>query len=151
MASCAVSTAGATASPQPTTRNPRMSESNAPERWRIHGERSLYDTRWVRLTLVDVEPPGGERFEHHVVRLFRVAIAAILDDQDRVLMIWRYRFLPDRFGWELPGGIVEEGAGAAEAAARETEGETRWGARTPPRPPLRFQTSGGMGDSPPEL
>src|SRR5260370_30673401 len=106
MASCAVSTAGATASPQPTTGNPRMTDGNAPERWRIHGERSLYDNRWVRLTLVDVEPPGGERFEHHVVRLFRVAVAAILDDQDRVLMIWRYRFLPDPFGSELPGGLL---------------------------------------------
>jgi len=128
-----------------------MSDGNAPERWRIHGERSLYDNRWVRLTLVDVEPPGGERFEHHVVRLFRVAIAAILDDQDRVLMIWRYRFLPDRFGWELPGGIVEAGESAAEAAARETEEETGWRPQTPLRHLLTFQPMVGMVDSPHEL
>ena len=24
-------------------------------------------------------------------------------------MLWRYRFVPGRFGWELPGGIVEKG------------------------------------------
>ena len=32
----------------------------------MHGERSLYDSEWVRLTLVDVELPSGSRFEHHV-------------------------------------------------------------------------------------
>jgi len=34
----------------------------------VHGERTLYDSDWMRLTLVDVELPSGERFEHHVVR-----------------------------------------------------------------------------------
>jgi hypothetical protein len=43
-------------------------------RWKIHGERTVYDNRWVQLVLVDVEPPDGSRFEHHVVRLQRVAI-----------------------------------------------------------------------------
>ncbi len=88
------------------------------EPWQIHGERTVYDNRWVKLSLVDVEPPGVERFEHHVVRLHHVAIAAVLDDQDRVLMLWRYRFVPDSFGWELPGGIVDEGEDAAQAALR---------------------------------
>jgi DNA-binding GntR family transcriptional regulator len=72
------------------------------EPWTIHGERTVYDNRWVRLALVDVEPPGVERFEHHVVRLSRVAVAAVVDEADRVLMLWRYRFVPQRFGWELP-------------------------------------------------
>jgi hypothetical protein len=38
-------------------------------RWRVFGERTLYDNPWVRLVKVDVLPPHGERFEHHVVRL----------------------------------------------------------------------------------
>jgi hypothetical protein len=57
--------------------------------WTIHGERMLYDNPWVRLVLVDVEPPNGERFEHHVVRLGRIAIALVVDDQDQVLTLWR--------------------------------------------------------------
>jgi hypothetical protein len=28
---------------------------------RIHGERTVYDNPWVRLTVVDVEPPGTKR------------------------------------------------------------------------------------------
>jgi DNA-binding transcriptional MocR family regulator len=70
--------------------------------WTIHSSRTLYDTPWVRLDLVDVEPPGTMRFEHHVVRLPRVAIAAVLDEADRVLMLRRYRFVPDRWAWARP-------------------------------------------------
>lgn len=53
----------------------------------------------MKLQLWDVEPPGVERFEHHVVKLRRVAVTAVLDDLDRVLMVWRYRFVPQQFGW----------------------------------------------------
>ena len=42
------------------------------ERWQLHGKRELYDNRWVKLELWDVEPPGVKRFEHHVVTLQRV-------------------------------------------------------------------------------
>lgn len=101
----------------------------------------------MQLALVDVEPPAGKRFEHHVVRLPHVAITSVVDDKGRVLMMWRYRFVPQRFGWELPGGIIEPGEDAADAAAREVEEETGW------RPSglrhlLTFQPMVGMVDSP---
>jgi 8-oxo-dGTP pyrophosphatase MutT (NUDIX family) len=128
-----------------------VTPDRAPEPWRIHGERLVYDNPWVRLALVDVEPPGGERFEHHVVRLSHVAIAAVIDPQDRVLMMWRYRFVPRRFGWELPGGIVEPGESAAETAVREVEEETGWRPTGTLRHLLTFQPMVGMVDSPHEL
>lgn len=118
--------------------------------WSIHGERTVYDNKWVQLSLVDVEPPGVKRFEHHVVRLSRVAIAAVVDDDDRVLMLWRYRFVPQRFGWELPGGIVDGDEDPAATAAREVEEETGW------RPHelhkiTSYQPMVGMVDSPHEI
>jgi 8-oxo-dGTP pyrophosphatase MutT (NUDIX family) len=100
---------------------PDVSESS---RWGIHGERTLYDNEWVRLSLVDVELPDGERFEHHVVTLSPAAIAAVIDDQDRVLLMWRHRFASDTWNWELPGGIVDQGEDPATAAGREVEEET---------------------------
>ncbi len=118
--------------------------------WQVRGERTIYDSKWVRLGLVDVEPPGTARFEHHVVHLFRVAIAVVLDDQDRVLMLWRYRFVPDRWGWELPGGIVESGEDPGTTAAREVEEETGWRPRQL-RHLMTFQPMVGMVDSPHEL
>ncbi|WP_419723268.1 NUDIX hydrolase [Streptosporangium roseum] len=51
--------------------------------------------------------------------LDRAAIAAVADDQNRVLLMWRHRFLADRWGWELPGGLIDVGEDAMATAARE--------------------------------
>jgi 8-oxo-dGTP pyrophosphatase MutT (NUDIX family) len=66
---------------------------------------------------VDVELPDGERFWHHMVRLHRAAMMVLLDDQDRALLLWRHRFVQDLWGWELPGGLIDEGEEPAETAA----------------------------------
>jgi len=120
-------------------------------RWQVHGERTLYDNRWVRLTQVDVEAPDGNRWWHHVVRLQRCAMAVVLDDQDRVLLLWRHRFVPDEFGWELPGGIVEADEDPAVTAHRETVEETGWRPTGPMRHLITFQPMAGMVDSPHEV
>lgn len=47
--------------------------------WRTFGEQIIYDNRWLRLGLVDVEAPNGERWDYHVVHLARIAIALIVN------------------------------------------------------------------------
>ena len=115
-----------------------------------HGERPLYENPWVRLVKVDITPPDGRRFEHHVVRLQRVALSVVLDNEDRVLLLWRYRFAVDAWGWELPGGIVDGVEDPQATAERETLEETGW------RPfglskLLEFQPMPGMVDTPHEI
>lgn len=107
----------------------------------------MYDNFWVRVTLVDIQTPDGKRFEHHVVRLKTVAIAAVLDDEDRVLMLWRYRFATDEWGWELPGGIADAGEDAAVAAGREVLEEIGW-QPGPLEHLFTFQPMPGMVDTP---
>ena len=119
-------------------------------RWKVFGERTIYDNRWVRLNLVDVQDPSGRRFEHHAVRLNRVALAVVRDEQDRVLMLWRHRFITDQWGWELPGGIPDDGEDVAAAAAREVEEETGW--RPAPLEHLvSYQPMPGLVDTPHEV
>jgi 8-oxo-dGDP phosphatase len=76
-------------------------------RWKTFGERTTYESPWVWLGQIDVEQPDGERFWHHAVRLPQAAMMVLVDDQERVLLLSRHRFVQDRWGWELPGGLRE--------------------------------------------
>jgi ADP-ribose pyrophosphatase len=100
--------------------------ANAHGGWQRFGERTVYDSRWVRLGLVGVGAPNGERWDYHVVHLGRIAVALVVDAEDRVLMLWRYRFVTEQWGYELLGGLVDEGEDAAGTAAREAEEESGW-------------------------
>jgi 8-oxo-dGDP phosphatase len=115
-------------------------------RWTVHGERTLYDSEWVRLALVDVEIPGGARFEHHVVRVPRPASGVVVHDADRgVLLLWRHRFITDSWGWEVPAGGVDVGETPEQAAAREVLEETGWRPGTL-RPLATYHPSNGLND-----
>jgi ADP-ribose diphosphatase len=94
--------------------------------WKMFGERLVYDNRWVQVGLADVEAPNGARWEHHVVHLARIAIALIVNDRDEALMLWRYRFITEQWGYELLGGMVDDGEDAAVTAAREAAEESGW-------------------------
>lgn len=97
-------------------------------RWHVHGERSLYESEWVDLRLVDVEVPGGARFDHHVVRAPRPAAGTVVLAADRasVLLLWRHRFITDTWGWEIPAGAADPHEDVADAASREVLEETGW-------------------------
>jgi 8-oxo-dGTP pyrophosphatase MutT (NUDIX family) len=115
-------------------------------RWTVHGERSVYNSDWIRLVLTDVEIPDGERFEHHVVRMPRMAAGAVVHDPDRgVLLLWRHRFITDSWGWEIPAGGIEAGETPEAAALRETVEETGW-RPSGLRPLLRYHPTNGLSD-----
>jgi 8-oxo-dGTP pyrophosphatase MutT (NUDIX family) len=96
-------------------------------RWKVHGQRTLYQSDWVNVEVADVELPDGRRLYHHALRIHRQSVsAAVIDDQGRVLMLWRHRFITDRWGWELPCGWVDLGEDPAEATRREVLEETGW-------------------------
>ncbi|MGE0878119.1 MAG: NUDIX hydrolase [Acidimicrobiia bacterium] len=115
-------------------------------KWTVHGERSLYDSEWIRLTLVDVEIPGSSRFEHHVVRSTQAASGTVVHDPTKgILLIWRHRFISDTWGWEIPAGRLDEDEAPEAAAARETLEETGW-RPGPIAPLLSYYPTIGLSD-----
>ncbi len=115
-----------------------------PGAWQTFGTRTVYDNRWVRLDLVEVQAPNGDRFEHHVVRLDTVAIALLANNRDEVLMLHRHRFAIDAWGYELLGGIVEHGETPAAAAEREAIEESGWRPVGEPTHLASFEPMPGM-------
>lgn len=123
-------------------------------RWQVLGERSLYDSPWVSLHLIDVVQPGGLRYEHHALRQAAPAVACVVTRRSaggvpapgrEVLLLWRHRLVPDCWGWEVPAGRVEAGESLEVAAARETREETGWTV-TDVRHVTGFHPVGGVGD-----
>ena len=105
-----------------------MGEAREPQeltRWTIHGERVVDDSRRGRLSIAQVELPDGVKFEQYVLRMPKSATVAVVRG-DEVLMMWRHRFVIDRWVWELPGGYVDVSEDPAVTAAREVEEETGW-------------------------
>jgi hypothetical protein len=78
--------------------------------WKVHGERLLHDSDTVRLSIADLELTDGTRGDHYVIRIpFEVVSVVVTDGEGRVLLLWRHRFSPDRWGWDVPAGKVAPG------------------------------------------
>lgn len=98
--------------------------------WLHRGETTIYDSAWVRLALADVVMPDGTQVDHHVVRMPRPAAGTIIVRGDRVLMLYRHRFITDTWGWEIPAGAVDAGETIEQGAVREAREESGWSPTT---------------------
>jgi 8-oxo-dGTP pyrophosphatase MutT (NUDIX family) len=93
----------------------------------VHGERSLHESDTVRLALADLELTDGTRGDHYIIRIPFQVVSLVLSDADgRLLLIWRYRFITDKWCWDVPAGKVEDGEAPTDAAARASVDETGW-------------------------
>ncbi|MFC1411052.1 NUDIX hydrolase [Streptacidiphilus sp. N1-12] len=116
--------------------------------WHVYGSRTVYSSPWVELDLVDVEPPGQPRYQHHLIKMAPVAATVLLSDDREVLLMWRHRFATDTWNWEIPSGIVEAGEALPEAAAREVLEETGYRVDPGRLVPLAYnQPIGGMSNA----
>ena len=90
-------------------------------------ERNLkYTSDWLSLTVDKLELPDGRIIENFELLHFpheAVGVVAVNDIGD-LLLVRAYRYLYESFKWEIPGGVVERGESALEAARRELTEET---------------------------
>ncbi|GLW95532.1 hypothetical protein Aglo03_63480 [Actinokineospora globicatena] len=83
-----------------------------------------------------------------MVHLARVAVALVVNERDEVLMLWRYRFPAEQWGYEPLGGMVDEGEDDAAAAAREAAEESGWRPVGEPEHLISFQPLPGQVTAP---
>ena len=114
--------------------------------WTVHGERSVYESPWVSLRLVDIEVPDGPRFDHHVVRTPRPAVGVVVSLGESLLLLHRHRFITDTWGWEVPAGRIDPGEDPEQAAGREVLEETGWRAG-PLEPLVTYHPLNGSSDA----
>ncbi len=129
-----------------------MSDSELePTQWKIFGERLVDENPFIRLSIASVGLPDGTEFEQYVMRMRRTATTTVVNDRGQVLLMWRHRFIIDRWVWEMPGGYVDQAEDPAAAAAREVEEETGWRLSERPELVMTFQPMIGNADSPQDL
>jgi 8-oxo-dGTP pyrophosphatase MutT (NUDIX family) len=115
--------------------------------WQNLGEAAVVDTPWFQLKLAQVALPGRGTIDHYLLRLPPVVLTTLLDEQDRVLLLWRHRFIPDSWGWELPSGIATDPAeDLADVASRQALAESGW-QPIAPRPLLTLEPYSSLTDS----
>jgi 8-oxo-dGTP pyrophosphatase MutT (NUDIX family) len=114
--------------------------------WLNLGEKQLVETPWFQLKQAEIELPGGRRLDHYLLRVPPLVLTAVVDDQDRVLLLWRHRFIPDTWAFELPSGIADPAEDLAGAAARQALAESGW-EPVQPRLLLTLHPYSGLSDA----
>lgn len=93
--------------------------------WKITQANLVYENPWISLTQFDVINPTGGTGIYGKVHFKNRAIGIVaMDDNKNIYLVGQYRFVLDRYSWELPegGGPLDEPP--LEAAKRELLEET---------------------------
>lgn len=91
---------------------------------KIHGTKTIYESNFIKLNLVDLDYYGHRIEDYNVVEFKGVSVVVIVEKDDSILLTENYRFVVDKFSTELICGGVEEGEDILDAARREVFEET---------------------------
>jgi ADP-ribose pyrophosphatase len=96
-----------------------MSDTHA----RVKESRTIYEGRVFTVTLDRVEYPDGRTVNMEIVRHHGSVVLVPMPAPDRIVLVRQYRYVVDKWLWELPAGMVEPNEPLEEAALRECHEE----------------------------
>lgn len=93
--------------------------------WTILAAQEKYDNPWIQVTEYHVLNPAGKEGIYGKVHFKNKAIGIVPFDQEgNIWLVGQYRFVLNRYSWELPEGGGPLHLDSLEAAKRELREET---------------------------
>jgi 8-oxo-dGTP pyrophosphatase MutT (NUDIX family) len=92
--------------------------------WRRLNSREVYDNSWIRVREDKVIRPDGQPGIYGAVHYKNIAVGILPLEEDEIYLVGQYRYVLDRYSWEIPEGGCPEGEDILSAAQRELEEET---------------------------
>jgi len=100
-----------------------MNESHNP--WKILGEKTIYDNKWIGISEFDVINPSGGKGIYGKVHFKNFAIGVVpLDEDLNTYLVGQFRFALNAYSWEIPEGGGPLDIEPLESAKRELIEET---------------------------
>jgi ADP-ribose diphosphatase len=87
--------------------------------WQQLTSRRIYANKWMAVREDQVRLPDGRQTIYGVVDCGNCVGVLPFVDPDHVLLVGQYRYVAQRFTWEMPTGGVRPGESLEEAAQRE--------------------------------
>ena len=97
--------------------------------WTTVSTRPIYTNPWIRVREDVAAMPDGRHTIYGVVEGKPAVGVLPFVDHDTVLLVGQYRYVFERFCWEIPTGAREPGEHELDAARRELAEETGYVAR----------------------
>lgn len=102
-----------------------MEQADEANPWKVLNEETGYDCRYFSIRHDRVTLSDGEPRSYHSVRMKYYGVCIVPIDRDgSVTLIGQYRYVVDRFSWEIPGGGASVGEDPLTVARAELKEET---------------------------
>ena len=96
-----------------------------PNPWTTHTKTTAYENPWLRVEHRTVTTPGGSEGIYGVVHFKNHAVGIVpVDEEGNTWLVGQYRYVLDRYEWEIPEGGCPVGTDPLATAKRELAEET---------------------------